>query len=239
MQLPGTPSLAFLVWLLLVLPWAAWRSARQLREAADAAPGRRLPKREAIWISTFLSQLVLFGLAWLTGGSFDFELFALPPQGLGLRDVVAAAGALAAAFVLRGVLRAVRTEDERRQALVYRIAPRGPREGGLWLAAVLAASVAEEAAYRGVGLQILWYSLGSQAAAILICASAFAVAHAMQGWKSGLMIFALALLMHGLVAFTGTLVLAMLIHAVFDIVAGWRIARDAAQLQPESGAAGG
>ena len=97
-------------------------------------------------------------------------------------------------------------------------------------AAALAAAVAEEVAYRGVGVQILWYSLGSQTAAILICATAFAIAHALQGWKSAVMIFALALVLHALVELTGTLVLAMVVHAVYDLVAGWIIARDARRL---------
>jgi len=235
MQLPGSPSLLFLAWLLFVMPWAALRSARRLRAAADGAPGRPLPGREAVWASTFLSQLILFALAWLVGSGFGYEIFALPEQGLRLRDVAFAAGALTIALLLRAILRAVRTESERRRALVYRIAPRSPREMALWLAAVLAASVAEEAAYRGVGMSILWYALDSHVAAILMCATAFALAHALQGWKSGIMIFALALVLHGLVELTGTLVPAMVVHAVFDIVAGRRIARDAAHLRHEGG----
>lgn len=53
------------------------------------------------------------------------------------------------------------------------------------------------------------------------------MAHSLQGWKSAVFIFALALMMQGLVWYTGTLVVAMTVHALFDIGAGavgaWRI----------------
>jgi hypothetical protein len=55
----------------------------------------------------------------------------------------------------------------------------------------------------------------------------FAVSHALQGWKSGAVIFLMALVFQGLVWLTGTLVVAMVVHAVYDISAGvigaWRL----------------
>jgi len=92
---------------------------------------------------------------------------------------------------------------------------------------VLVASVAEEAAYRGVGMSILWYSLDNPWAAALLCATAFALALWVQGWRSAIAIFQIALVLHALVEVTGTLVLAMAVHAIYDFVAGSRIAREA------------
>jgi hypothetical protein len=57
--------------------------------------------------------------------------------------------------------------------------------------------------------------------------TAFALAHWVQGWKSGAVIFAMALVAHALVALTGTLVLKMIVHAVYDFVAGAQIAKQA------------
>ena len=110
---------------------------------------------------------------------------------------------------------------------VYAWAPRSPREWALWTGTVLIARVAEEAAYRGVGMSILWYSLGNPWIAVLISAVAFAMAHSTQGWKSAVTIFGLALVMHALVAYTGTLVFAMVVHGTYDLIAGYGISRTA------------
>lgn len=135
--------------------------------------------------------------------------------------------ALAVYFLLRAVSVVIRSEDERRQLLVYLIAPRTRREWILWSATVIAAAIAEEAAYRGVGMAILWYALGNGYLAAIVSSIAFAVAHSTQGAKSVLIIFGMAIVMHVLVWYTGTLIVAMVVHAVYDFVAGYLIAREA------------
>jgi membrane protease YdiL (CAAX protease family) len=110
---------------------------------------------------------------------------------------------------------------------VYKLAPRTPRQWALWALAIACASIAEEAFYRGVGMSILWYSLGNPWISALLCAAAFAVAHSVQGLRSTVFIGLIALVKHALVAITGTLLLAMLVHAVYDLIAGWLIAREA------------
>ena len=114
--------------------------------------------------------------------------------------------------------------------LVYRIAPQTSTEWILWTATVLVASISEEVAYRGVTMQILWYSLGDPWVAVLLCAVAFAAAHMAQGLKSSIFIFGFALIMHALVALTGTLILAMIIHAIYDFAAGYLISIEAKRL---------
>lgn len=235
MRLPGAPSLFFLAYLLLFLPWVAFRSARRLRPA-DALRPQALPvSRERLWGGTLAAQLALFLITWVTGRTFGYRIFAV--KTIGVREILAALAALAVCLALRGVSRAVRSEEERRAMAVYRIAPRAPREWALWTATVLVGSVAEEAAYRGLGTSILWYSLGNPWAAAAASAAAFALAHSLQGWKSALTIFALALVMQGLVALTGTLVLAMAVHAAYDLLAGYRIAREARGWDHEPAAA--
>jgi membrane protease YdiL (CAAX protease family) len=223
--MPGAPGLAFLAFLLVFVPWMAVRSARRVKAAG--IPG----SRESVWLGTMLSLAVLFGLAWLVSRGWDDQPFAMPP--LGLREWAAAAAALAACVGIRAIGRATRSAEERKKLLVFRIAPRTPREWALWKLTVLFAAVAEETAYRGVGMAILWHWLGNPWVPSLLLAAAFAMAHALQGWKSGLLVFAIALVMHALVIYTQTLVLAMAVHAVYDLVAGYWIGREAAALRQE------
>jgi len=237
MQMPGAPSLVLLAYLFVFLPWAAARSARRLRGGAgDGAIAGRVPPRERLWTGVVWSQVLLFVLAWVAGRSFGYEMFVLPSPGL--REIDAAAAALVALFASRAVLRVWRTEAETRRAVVHFLAPRTPREHAVWVVAVLAASVAEEAAYRGVGFTVLWYAFGNPAAAALLSAFAFALAHAVQGWKSGVFVFAAALVAQALVLFTKSLVLAMAVHALYDLLAGFAIARQARRYDEEARAAG-
>jgi len=234
MTLPGTPSLVFLAYLFAFLPWAALRSARRLHLAREAAPESETPSRLHIWIGSLVMQAVLLFLAWQVGSEFGFQIFAAPrPAPLGL---AAAAAALAACFGLRALIRTLRSEEERRGSVLYRIAPRTPGEHVIWTATVLLASVAEEAAYRGVGFSILWYTFGDPWLAAGLSALAFALAHAIQGWKSGVVVFVIALVMQALVAVSGTLVLAMVVHAAYDLIAGHRIGIEARQLDAETAA---
>ncbi|HTF89388.1 MAG TPA: CPBP family intramembrane glutamic endopeptidase [Planctomycetota bacterium] len=227
-KIPDTLGLLFLAWILLGLPWAAIRSARRVREADSGKSDEPLPPRTSIWLSSIILLSVLFLFAYFVGGEFGYEIFAVPA--LGWREVLAAIGALLALFAIRKGLRASRSEPERRKLAVYKLAPRGAKEWSVWIAMVFVASISEEAAYRGVAMSLLWWSLGNPWIAAAICALAFAAAHWMQGWKSGVAIFAIALAMHGLVAFTQTLVLAMIVHAIYDIAAGYWIHR---QLQAD------
>lgn len=224
MNAPGAPSTLFLLYVLALLPWVAFRSARRLRLLESS--GQPFPSRQKIWTGTLVSLLLLFLLAWVVGRGFGFDIFAMP-RPMRLLEYIETVGALNLLLLLRRVSHAMRSPEERRRMTIYRLAPRGGNEWAVWIATVLVASVAEEAAYRGVAMQILWYTLGNPWLAAAICAIAFALAHATQGWKSMLVIFAIALIMHGLVALTETLVLAMIVHSVYDLVAGYRISQRA------------
>ncbi len=227
MRLPGLPSLVYIGYLLAFMPWMAVRSMRILAPvpAGAAAPARPVPTRTRIFASTLVSLGMLFVLTWLTGRGFGYEIFAAPV--IDARALLAGAGAFLLSIGLMLINRAVRTPAERRTMAVYRLMPRTRPEWTLYVSAAIAAGIAEEAAYRGVLMSVLWYSLGSAWAAAAISAFAFALSHALQGWKSGATIFGMALVMHGLVWFTDTLVVAMGVHAVYDIVAGvlgaWRV----------------
>jgi len=221
MHVPGRPSLFFLFFLLALMPWMAIRSAQRVRTIGTAA----LPKRSASLIGTMFNLAILLFLSVMAGRDFGYPFFATPR--VDARSIVAAIVALAACFGLRAISQSIRSEDERRKMFVYQLAPRTAKEWALWTITVLIAGVAEEVAYRGVGMSILTYAVGNPWLAALICAIAFAVAHAVQGWKSGVIIFAIALVAHALVAFTGTLVYAIVVHIIYDLAAGYLISREA------------
>jgi membrane protease YdiL (CAAX protease family) len=180
--------------------------------------------RARVWASSCLHALFLFAFAWLVGRGFGYDVLARPPRAR--EALLPAAGALALLFAIRALLRAALGEEERRGLAVYRLSPRTPLEWRLWGATVLAASAGEEAAYRGVAMQVLWWSLGDPWVAALACSLAFAAAHWVQGLESSAAIFAIAAVMHGLVALTDTLLVAMAAHAAYDLAAGWRIHRE-------------
>jgi membrane protease YdiL (CAAX protease family) len=233
MTLPGVPSLVFLAYILLFLPWAALRSAKQL--GAEGNRPRTPKAREAIWIGTMISLAVLLALAWFVGRSFDYPFFATPQWEP--KHFVAAVAVLAVCFGIRPIAKLMWTEEERKKLAVYAWAPRSRREWALWTATVLLGSFTEEVAYRGVGMSILWYTLGNPWIAAGIAAIGFALGHSTQGWKSMVVVFVFALLMHALVAYTGTLVLAIAVHTIYNLTTGYDLSRDAKKYDAEAVAA--
>ena len=224
MQVPGLPSLVFLAWVLLILPWMAFRSAWRLKFLTLRDELASFP-RKVIWSITGINQVILLALALLVGASFGYQPFAAPPSFDGM-DVLAAFGALTLCSLVSLASRVIRTDKERHKMIVYKLSPRTKREWLLWTLLVLLGAIGEEIAYRGVAMSILWYSLGNPWISVLICSIAFGAAHWVQGWKSALLIVVFALVMHALVAITQTLLVAMAVHAIYNIVSGYRISRE-------------
>jgi membrane protease YdiL (CAAX protease family) len=235
MQMPNALGLFFLFYLLVALPYLAVRSASHLRNmrAAWGGPGARSPlTRTRAMASTLMMLGLSFWLAWLTGRTFDYQIFAVPQ--FGVREIGAGLVVLGMQFGLRRLLQMTRTEEEERAHPAIQLAPRTGGEWALTVVTTLAAGVAEESAYRGVGMSLLWWTIGSPWVAAPILAFAFALAHWVQRWKSMVTIFAMALLMQALVAFTRTLVIAMAVHAIYDIVAMYFISRKAIRYDREA-----
>jgi membrane protease YdiL (CAAX protease family) len=227
-------SFVFLIVLFVLLPRAALRSARMLRQAH--AEGK-MPPRKRIVISTLFSLTVIWFISAMNGISMQRSLFSL--ENVGLREIGIGVAAFALLLLAIPISRAMRRPEEERQRIVFSMAPRTPGEFGLFVLVAVAAGIAEESAYRGVAIWILTPVFGSIVPAIFLSAMSFSVAHAVQGGKTMAMIFAIALVFHALVYLTGTLVIAMVVHAAYDIVAGYAAAKRAKRIEAEDAAAAG
>lgn len=205
----------FLVVLFVLTPRGALRSARVLRQAQ--AEGRTIPRMRLV-ISTAFSLAVLWFLSSINAQSREVSLFAMPV--LGVREIGIGAAALAVLLLAIPISRAMRSEAEERKQLLHGFAPRNGREYAIFALVAVMAGVAEEAAYRGVAVWILTPIFGSILPAIFLSAMAFAVAHAVQGGKTMAIVFGIALIFHGVVYLTGTLVVAMVVHTIYDLIAG-------------------
>jgi membrane protease YdiL (CAAX protease family) len=111
--------------------------------------------------------------------------------------------------------------DERRTLWVRQILP---AQGELpsWIALTCLASISEEITYRGLLFAILSAGTGSMLAGALLTAVSFGAAHAPQGPRSAATIAVLSLILQALVVLTGSLLPAMLVHAVANTISGIR-----------------
>lgn len=220
-------SFIFLVVLFVLTPRGALRSARWLRQAT--ADGTPIP-RTRIALSTMFALAVLWVLSVINASAMGRSLFTV--DGVGAREI----GIGVAAFILLlgaiPLARAIHTPDEDRRLMLYSLAPRNRREMALFSAISIMAGIAEESAYRGIAVWILAPVMGNIFVAMFLSAMAFAVAHAVQGGKSMALVFAVATIFHALVYFTGTLVIAMVVHAAYDIIAGYLAGKRANTLRP-------
>jgi membrane protease YdiL (CAAX protease family) len=225
-------SLIFLVVLFVLTPRAALRSARVMRQAREA--GVPIP-RLRIMLSTAFALTVTWLLAQLNATAMKMNLFAMPP--IGTREVLIGLGGFAGLLALIPISNAIRTPEEERKHITYSLAPRNTQEVAAFAVIAVMAGIAEESAYRGVAVWLLAPILGSLYPAAFLSAMAFGVAHAVQGAKSMIITFVVALLFQTIVQLTGTLVIAMVVHAAYDIVAGLMLKRRIERWEAAPGAA--
>ncbi len=206
---PGFAGWFHLVFFGLLIPWAAWRTRTQFAT-------QPLPPRRRHFVAVLCQLLLFLVISLAVAYAEHVELLTLP--GGGWLPWVAASGLLLAGIVLMAPL--WRRSVERRERKLHLFMPRTPAERGLWVAVAIAAGVCEEVTYRGVMFAVLGGLTGSALAAALLASLIFGLSHIVQGWKSAAIIAVIALLLHGLVALSGTLLLAIAIHGIYDIVAG-------------------
>jgi membrane protease YdiL (CAAX protease family) len=94
----------------------------------------------------------------------------------------------------------------------------------MWLIAAALAGFGEEITWRGVQTVLLTRLTREVLVAIAIAIAMFSIAHAIQGWKSVGVIALFAAGFHVLVWMSGSLYIAMVVHFVYDLIAGFSYA---------------
>ena len=217
-------SVVFVFLVLVVMPIGAVRT----RSAVAGGRRRRTrertrpPRRSDVLTRALVVQLLLFTVSFVVARDERMDLWSW--TGLRPVNVGIAVGALTLLLVLGALSWQLRTPEERRTLWMRHLLPRTSAQWALWLVLSLAAGVAEETAYRGVLVVLLASVTASFVTATLLSAAAFALVHYPQGAKSMGWVFAIGLVMQAVVAATGTLYVAMGVHAVYDVTAAIRAA---------------
>jgi membrane protease YdiL (CAAX protease family) len=198
----------------LLLPLAAFAGKRKLEG------GTRLPPKRAFLTSVVL-QLVIFGaVSFLIA---RLEWIPLFPAFSFTGQAIAFAVGLFALHALIGQYRS-RLRVRRRDPKLWLMMPTDGVERALWIGIALAAAVGEEITYRGVLIELVQRLGVGFPVAVALCALAFGLAHSTQSWTAAAIITGYAVLMHLLVAYSGSLYLGMVVHFLHDLWIGLFVA---------------
>lgn len=205
----------------LLIPFFAVSRARKFKDKTFPLPDRlRHFQRTA-------ATLLMFGaVSFVIARAEGMDLFprTIPPW----RALAVGVFMLIAAVVL--MRPRWRSAVERRERVVYLFMPANASERIWWIAVAVLAGISEEITWRGVQAGLTANLTQSIWVAFLICSISFAVGHAVQGWKSSMMILAFALGFHLLVWLSGSLYVAMAVHVAYDTIAGISYGRIGKQL---------
>lgn len=196
------------------IPIAAWMSKKALDQ------GLRVERLD-FYLETVIVQTLLVALALWAGRSNEIALPITPTSSM---EAWLAAGALLA-VALAALVVGWRISGEERRERLRMLVPFSRNEKLAWTGVSLTAGIAEEVIYRGVlfGLVFAWsgnFWIAAIAAAVL-----FAFAHLVQGWLAVLIVSVYGLLFQMLYIASGSLLTIILVHFIYDLVAGLAIAR--------------
>jgi len=199
----------------VLLPILIVRSSRRI--GSGPLPISRI----RFYRQTILFQLLLAALSVWTAWAHGILAMPLP------RRPLISWGAAALMYVLTVVMLRLRWPSRTAAAKrrLYDILPHNSRELVPYVFVCIVAGVAEEIIYRGVLTALLQRIVGMAIVTIIIVSISFAVAHAMQGWRSVAGIFGIALACHALVWLAQSLVPIMVVHFAYDLTAGMLVPR--------------
>lgn len=194
---------------------------------------RSTARRQAMMRRWLIESLVVFGgssvVLLVLVHPFIAPLLAatqaLPPIA-SLRDALAGplgAGLLAGALIGLALLTVLGARSARREGGIVMVGdiaallPRNRPELGWGAALSVNAGVVEEALFRLALPALLVVVTGEPLSAFLLAALLFGALHAYQGWVGVLATTIVGLLFTGLYVVSGSIGLAMLVHALFDL----------------------
>lgn len=212
--LTAWPAFVHVALFAVALPLGAWASGRRIAQT-------EFPPRSRHFAAVIAQQLVFGAIAIAVARACGIQLVS--EQWPGAIDL-----AIGAAFLMTSLAwsepqwqHGIRERDRR----LHLVAPRTAPERVLWTGVALAAGIFEEIAYRGVLFAILADWTGSGVVGAGLAALAFGLAHWIQGAKAALFVILIGLGFQGLVWATGGLAVAVVVHVVFDLIAGFRMAQ--------------
>lgn len=220
----GSAFLAF-AGVLLPIATAVFTLAERRRAITepDTVAHERAPTRLQLYAQVIFTHAVLLGVALVVARVEQIRLFR--PVTVDLGDAATAVVALAAVLFLGELSWRLRSPADRERLWVRRILPRDRAERRAWILVSAGAAAAEEVAYRGVFVAIMASATGSVPVAIITSALAFALVHAPQGVAGVGYVFVIALIHQAVVIATGSLLLAIIVHFAYDVLAGLWLAR--------------
>jgi len=194
----------------VLLPLGALRQHRRL------ATGIQRPTRGGIYASAIMTHVVFVIMVWVVARQERLDLF----QPYRPTTLHVAVGLLALAIGLLPVLKRFALDDPVSRERVRLIAPRTPKEFGVFYLLSITAGFAEEVTYRGLLFTLLAALVRSWTIAALIAAAVFGIVHLFQGWKAAGIAALMGLREQIVVGLTATLLVAMAVHALHDAIAG-------------------
>jgi len=212
------------VWLIAVPIRATVGAEQRQRRLANAdAAVRRTETLRTIAIQW--TAAIVLGVAWFASGR-GWDGLRLPgvPE-TPLQWGVTAASLLLLAWLARGWRRAERSAEAREVVreqvapALLGLAPRTEAEHRRFAMLSVTAGVCEEFIYRGVALALLAEPSGLPAA-VLVTTAAFGSSHAYQGVGGVVRTSIAGLVFAGMVIGSGSLLLAMAVHAMVDVLQG-------------------
>lgn len=233
-ELGWVPRLAAgLLALGLIVLFAVRAMRKDRREYARFRRYRSTARRQAMMRRWLVESLVLFGsssalvllLVWPVVGPLLAATQALPPIAW-LRDALAGGlGMVVLLSALIGValLTLLGARSARREGGIIMVGdiaamlPRNRPELGWGAALSVNAGLVEEALFRLALPALLVVTTGEPISAFLLAALVFGALHAYQGWVGVLATGVVGLLFTALYVVSGSIVLAMIVHAVFDL----------------------
>jgi membrane protease YdiL (CAAX protease family) len=201
-----------LVFFGLAIPILVVLARRKFRDAKRPLPDRLKHFQSTAFQLALLTvfSLVVAKATWIDVFAFDA---ARLPVGL-------AVGAALFALAVLYMRPRWRLAVEKRVRVVHLFMPANATERAWWLLVSVLAGVGEEITWRGVQTQLLVPITGSYLLAAILCAISFGLAHFVQGWRSAAVITVFALGFQAVVAASGCLYVAMLVHVAYDVTAG-------------------
>jgi len=211
----NTAAYALLAFAGVFLPIIIVKSARRIGT-------RPLPiSRSGFYKQTIIFQLLLAALS--AGTAYTNGILAMPmPQ----NPLLSWAAAVLMYLVMLITLKLrwpSRSEASKRR--LYEILPHNAHEMAPYVLICIVAGTGEEFVYRGVMTELGQSLTGIALVTVVLLSISFAAAHAMQGLRSMIGIFVIALACHAFVWLAQSLVPVMVVHFAYDLTAGILIPR--------------